>query len=602
MKIALMLTAYDKMSQVVNSAVSKTEARLKGLKKFSKGLDEFADKSLIAGGLGTAFFAKTIADVEEERSAIARLNQVFRQMGYANSMAAQMSTVYASKLEKQYGVEAEVIMATEAKLATFSNLINKTGDLSNAFERATRLSFDMAAAGFGEADQNAVQLGKALQDPILGINALRRSGISFTEAEKEKIKVLVQSGKLYKAQNIILAAIEKQVGGVAATTVKTSAKSKIALGEVSKTIGHILLPIYDEYATKVIAFIPKVQAFIEKHKALVVFVAKASIALLAAGTAAKVLSFAISGLSGIIGFASKSFKFLASTVSTVTKFLIANPIVAIIAAVALAAFLIYKYWGPIKNWFSNLWGGIKNIFAKSLDGIKFYLTYFTPIGLIVKYWTPLSNFFKKIWNAVTGFFRLNVRLIKNILNPFKAAKLIYAGWQSLKGWFGQLWQGVVDSFSSFWSWLKSIPQKFYEAGKNMMKSLWAGIKAVAMAPVNAVKSIVKKIRNFLPFSPAKEGPLRDIHRIKLIETIAATIKPDPLVKAMQRATGSFINDGANTMMPAFGRNNQAIVHLNYAPVINGGDNGTVRDNLRTNSRELMKIIQEEMRKINRTKF
>ena len=45
----------------------------------------------------------------------------------------------------------------------------------------------------------------------------------------------------------------------------------------------------------------------------------------------------------------------------------------------------------------------------------------------------------------------------------------------------------------------------------------------------------------LPFRPAKEGPLRDIHRIRLVETIAESIKPTPLVNAMrhtlQSATG-----------------------------------------------------------------
>jgi hypothetical protein len=51
-----------------------------------------------------------------------------------------------------------------------------------------------------------------------------------------------------------------------------------------------------------------------------------------------------------------------------------------------------------------------------------------------------------------------------------------------------------------------------------------------------MKNIVQKIRNLLPFSPAKEGPLRDIHRIKLIETIAASLNPDPLFTRMKDIT------------------------------------------------------------------
>jgi hypothetical protein len=44
------------------------------------------------------------------------------------------------------------------------------------FDRATQAAIDMGAAGFGSAEQNAAQLGKALNDPITGLAALRRSG------------------------------------------------------------------------------------------------------------------------------------------------------------------------------------------------------------------------------------------------------------------------------------------------------------------------------------------------------------------------------------------------------------------------------------------
>ncbi len=74
----------------------------------------------------------------------------------------------------------------------------------------------------------------------------------------------------------------------------------------------------------------------------------------------------------------------------------------------------------------------------------------------------------------------------------------------------------------------------FEAGKKIITTFTEGIKSVASKPVEAMKSIVQKIRNFLPFSPAKEGPLRDIHRIKLIETIAEGIKPEPILDRIKQ--------------------------------------------------------------------
>jgi len=58
-----------------------------------------------------------------------------------------------------------------------------------------------------------MQLGKALEEPIVGLGALRRVGVSFTEAQKEQIRVLDMTGRKAEAQEIILRALNSQVGG-----------------------------------------------------------------------------------------------------------------------------------------------------------------------------------------------------------------------------------------------------------------------------------------------------------------------------------------------------------------------------------------------------
>ena len=71
----------------------------------------------------------------------------------------------------------------------------------------------MAAVGFGDVKTGAIQLGKALEEPIVGLGAMRRVGVSFTEQQKEIIKVLSMTGRKAEAQRIILDALDKQVGG-----------------------------------------------------------------------------------------------------------------------------------------------------------------------------------------------------------------------------------------------------------------------------------------------------------------------------------------------------------------------------------------------------
>ena len=164
------------------------------------------------------------------------------------------------------GVDRNAIKETMAKLLTFKELAVTATEVGGAFDRATMAAIDLGAAGFGEASQNAVQLGKALNDPIKGITALNRSGVTFTEQEKEKIKVLVESGKMYEAQDTLLKAIEMQVGGTATATANASDKMKQGLGMAAESLGNLLLPAFQ----KLVDFINnKVVPYVQKFADLV---------------------------------------------------------------------------------------------------------------------------------------------------------------------------------------------------------------------------------------------------------------------------------------------------------------------------------------------
>jgi hypothetical protein len=189
---------------------------------------------------------------EDARIANEKLGSVLDTMGYG--AATDRVSAYAESLEKTVAVDADVIKATQTKLGTFANLTKSVGKAGGAFDRATVAALDMAAAGFGSAEGNAVQLGKALQNPIKGITALAKSGVDFTEQEKEKIKALTESGDLLGAQEIILKAVEGQVGGTAAASASSFDKMKFALAGVSDTFGDMLLPVIDAIAPKLAAF------------------------------------------------------------------------------------------------------------------------------------------------------------------------------------------------------------------------------------------------------------------------------------------------------------------------------------------------------------
>ena len=201
-------------------------------------------------GAKWAKLAENAAIADQRIVAIARTMGLF---GKDTAVVTQRISDFADSMERETGIMAETIKAAQAKLLTFRQLAMTADIAGEAFDRATQAAVDMAAAGFGEATTNAVQLGKALEDPIKGVNSLRRSGITFTESEKAKLAVLVQTNRIHDAQKVILDAIETQVKGTAAATAVSTQRMKQGFGEVTDAIGTKLIPLMNAFADSIVA-------------------------------------------------------------------------------------------------------------------------------------------------------------------------------------------------------------------------------------------------------------------------------------------------------------------------------------------------------------
>ncbi len=199
------------------------------------------------GGLG-AYMVKGAEYAKQADDRLVSVANSMKLFGDNADIVAGRLQKLADAQEYELGVTAETIKLTQAKLLTFANIGKTANEVGGAFDRATVAAVDLAAAGFGAAEQNAVQLGKALQDPIKGITALARSGVTFTDSEKAKIKALVESNKMLEAQDTLLKAIETQVGGTAAATTTDTFRISAAFGHVRDEIGTALLPIIEKFA------------------------------------------------------------------------------------------------------------------------------------------------------------------------------------------------------------------------------------------------------------------------------------------------------------------------------------------------------------------
>lgn len=578
LKIAVILGAVDKMSSIISSAVNKSQSKLMQLSKSSDLLSKRAfDIGRGSGAIGLAIAAPLGLAINAAAQ--------YEKMGISLKTAFQGNEKAAAKAFKEINAfAAKTPYELEEVMKGFVKLKNMGLDPS----QKALTAYGNIASGMGKSLNDMVE---AVADAATGeFERLKEFGIK-AKSQGDNVSFTFQGVTTKVKKNS--KEIEQYLKNVGNTKFKggIEAQSKSILGQfstlkdnanmVAVKLGNTLIPMVNRLFKAVMPVIDKVTAWIDKNPKLtqtilLVAAGAASLALAVSGVSfiiggvAKAVSLFSGGLSiltKVISFTGSAFSFLASVIRVVTMVMMANPILLIITLIATAAALIYKYWDPIKKFFINLWQGIKDVFSKA-------------------------------WNWI-----INLPFMKPI-------KLIIDNWGKIKDFFGNLWSSVKQKFVDFFVWVDGIPKRMYNAGANIVKSIWEGIKAFVNKPIDAIKGMVGKIREYLPFSPAKVGPLRDIHRIKLVETIAASIKPAPLVKAMRATTAAAMIaatpvSGAGKSGPAAGGGGGGGVTVNYSPkitVTGGGNKEDFASMLKKHEKELVKVIEEAMRKNKRTMF
>ena len=175
---------------------------------------------------GLAFALKSaITTAGRAERQFAKLEGVLKATGSAAGLTLQEIETLAQEIGIQTLASTQGVRDAAGVLLTFKSITGET------FKDALRLSQDLAEVGFGTVKTAALQLGKALEEPEIGLSALRRVGVSFTEQQKEQIKTLDFLGKKQEAQAIILKALNEQVGGTGVNAAKGLAGALDTLNE-----------------------------------------------------------------------------------------------------------------------------------------------------------------------------------------------------------------------------------------------------------------------------------------------------------------------------------------------------------------------------------
>ena len=246
----------DRASRATSGFVSETDKGA-GIVSRAGGMmgSAISNVASIAAGVGVAAFAALgaaiiggVGDAREAAQLLAQTEAVIKSTGGAAGLTATQVTDLATALSAASGQSLfgdSDIQAAENLLLTFTNIKGAV------FEAATAISVDMAQALGGAPKDQAIALGKALNDPIQGITALTRVGVTFTDQQKEQIKTMQEAGDIAGAQQIILAELNREFGGSAKAAADADggwAQFKDTMGEVAESIGAAVLPILNDLA------------------------------------------------------------------------------------------------------------------------------------------------------------------------------------------------------------------------------------------------------------------------------------------------------------------------------------------------------------------
>lgn len=257
-KVVVDLVGRDQQLQAVlksaEGGLKGFSSRAVGLASSVKGAWAAVGTALAAVGAGLAIrsvlaSAKETLDLyAEQEAAEKKLEAVLKATGYAAGWTAEQMKALAAARQEVTTFGDEATIAVQAVLATFKEI---KGDV---FTQAITAIQDMATVMDSDLKGAAIQLGKALNDPIKGVSALAEVGVSFTDAQREQIKALMETGRIMEAQRVILAELNSEFGGAAVAAADTY-RGKMqqlnnVLGDAKEMIGGELAPVLQEAAKR----------------------------------------------------------------------------------------------------------------------------------------------------------------------------------------------------------------------------------------------------------------------------------------------------------------------------------------------------------------
>lgn len=203
---------------------------------------------------GLAFINKSVDMFNESAQASAQLDATLRSTANAANLNRDALDKQSEALMKKSLFDDDAITSSQSLLATFTKVKD------TIYMDAIPAIVDMSTKLGGDLQGTTLQVGKALNDPIKGIAALSRAGVSFTESQKATIKSMVAMNDVAGAQKLILQELQTEFGGSALAASQVGTGPMVVLknefNNVREEIGGMVMAL-------IIDLKPALQSMIE---------------------------------------------------------------------------------------------------------------------------------------------------------------------------------------------------------------------------------------------------------------------------------------------------------------------------------------------------
>jgi phage-related protein len=433
-------------------------------KKFGQGMRNMG-AGLTAGVTMplVGFAAVGIQELRETMEVTKKTDAVFASMGDSMKVTKKDLNNLVGELENYSAIEGDIIQNAANVGLTFDQLAGNP----ELFKKTTRAAVDMSAALGMDVQQSVTMLGKAMQNGAKGAAALGKNG-TLAKADIEKLQKMAKDGvPLWKQQEFILKAVNKQYAGQGKNVDPIKAVT-VAVKNLAEDMAVMLMPAIESVTGVLLKFTGWVSKLNEKQKKWL------GIALLIAAAIGPVLM--------VVGQIVIGVSALIPIIAGISLAMVGWGLV--IAAVVAALVYAYVKSETFRDKVNAAFNAVKDGVMEVVDALKETIMQWAEWAEEI--WTNHSDKILEVvnalWDAITGVIGGALRVIKNIV--LTALALLRGDWDGA-------WRAIKNAFIALWDTMKSIVQLALTIIKTVLQAAWNAIKYVAQVAWNGIKTVFR---------------------------------------------------------------------------------------------------------------